>query len=92
MYRQQRTLSCKLNNLSDQKSIALTFTMNPNISFSECFLLQVISSYCIGRSRRIVVTTVIKPTTTSIAQIYGSIDYNCLTAMNFRIGLSMLRM
>ena len=92
MYRQQKTLSCKLNNLSDQKAIGLTFAMSPNFNSLQYFLLQIISSYCIGRSRRVTVSTIIKPTTNVLPQIYANIDYNCLIAMNFRIGLSMLRM
>lgn len=38
------------------------------------------------------ITTLIKPSSSSLQQIYSSLDYNCLTAMNFRVGLSMLRM
>ena len=94
MYRQQKTLNCKLNNLSDQKYIALSFQMlqQPQTSTSSEFLLQTISSYCSGRSRRMAVTTLIKPLSSSVLNIFSGIDYPMMTALNFKVGLSMLRM
>ena len=94
MYRQQKILNCKLNNLSDQKYIALSFQMLQHLqnTSSSHFLFQTISSYSTGRSRRMAVTTLIKPLSNSLLNIFSGIDYSVLTALNFKVGLSMLRM
>ena len=92
MYRQNKTLSCKLNNLGQQKYIGLTFVMSSGLTYVPYFMLQIVSNYCVNRMRRIMVTTLVKPASSSLVEIYSSLDHNCLTSMNFRIGLSTLRM